>query len=108
MIELQESQAPNISCHKMTIIFIVYRMLHIFLAQDFDSLKRLLQIHENTTKFDPIDPNKLYGLHVWIIHVVGEKRRENLLEVLKKSSLEFNSHVFEFFESNQGKYISDN
>ena len=62
----------------------------------------MLQSHAKVTKFDAIEPNKLYGLNVWIIHVIGEKRRIKLLDVLKKSQLQFDSHVFEFFESNQG------
>ena len=62
----------------------------------------MFESHENSTKFDPKEQNELYGLNVWIIYVVGEKRRQNLQEVLKKSLLRFDSHVFEFFYSNEG------
>ena len=82
--------------------FIEYRILHVYQAQSYDFLKNLLQRHAKVTQFDAIEPKKLYGLNVWIIHVIGENRRMKLLDVLKKSQLQFDSHVFEFFESDQG------
>ena len=83
-------------------VFIEYRILHVYQAQNYDFLKNLLQSHAKVTKFDVNEPSKLYGLNVWIIHVIGEKRRIKLLDVLKKSQLQFDSHVFEYFESDQG------
>ena len=82
-----------------------YRILHVYEAQNYDFLKNLLQSHAKLTKFDAIEKNKLYGLNVWIIHVIGEKRRKKLFDVLKKSQLQFDSHVFEFFESDQGTIL---
>ena len=83
-------------------VFIEYRILHVYQAQNYDFLKNLLQSHAKVIKFDAIEPNKVYGLNVWIFHVIGENRRIKLLEILKKSQLQFDSLVFGFFESDQG------
>ena len=73
----------------MPIFIVFYRTLHIFLTSQFDSLIRLLEGHKNATKFEPTKRNELYGLKVWIIHVVGEENREVLEEVLQKFPLNF-------------------
>ena len=82
---------------------IFYRLLHLFLSDNFYSLKSLLQSQENATSFHPTKPKELIGLNVWVIHVIGEKRRRKLFGALKESPLRFDSHVFEFFYSDQGK-----
>ena len=50
--------------------------------------------------------NKLHGVNAWVIHVVGKNSRENLLKVLKNAPLQFDSHVFGFFESNDGMIMN--
>ena len=83
-------------------ILIFYSVLHVFLGDNFNSLKSLLQSQGDATNFHPTKPTELIGLNVWVIHVIGEKRREELFNVLIKSPLRFDSHVFEFFCSDQG------
>ena len=80
-------------------------MLHIFLTDRFESLEPLLEGHRNVTKFEPTNRNVLYGLNVWMIYVVGETNRQQFEKVLKKCPLNFNSHVFEFFEQIKGMLI---
>ena len=89
----------------MHISITFYRTLHILMTSQFDSLKRLLESHRNATKFDPTKRNELYGLNVWIIHVIGEENRENLEQVLQNCPLNFNSHVFEFFDTIEGMHV---
>ena len=62
------------------------------MTSQFDSLKRLLESHRNATKFDPTKRNELYGLNVWIIHVIGEENRENL------ENLENRKHLFDVYD----------
>ena len=81
----------------------IYFLHKYYWCYHYEPLKNLFESHENATKFDTKEQNELYGLNVWIIYVVGEKGRNNLLEVLKKSPLRFDSNVFEFFDSNGGK-----
>ena len=86
----------------MHISIIFHRTLHIYLTSRYDSLKLLLEGHENATKFEPTKRNALYGLKVWMIHVVGEKNKEKLEAVLQNCPLNLNSHVFEFFDTIEG------
>ena len=81
---------------------ITYRVLHLYLMNHFEPLKSLLYSYKNVTKFNPAHPKETYGLNVWIVHVVDEKRREHLLDVLKESPLRFDSHMFEFFNPMKG------
>ena len=83
-------------------------MLHIFLTDRFDSLEPLLEGHRNATKFEPTNRNVLYGLNVWMIHVIGKENREKLEQVLQNCPLNFNSHVFEFFDTIEGMYVKCN
>ena len=66
----------------MHISITIYRTLHILMTSQFDSLKRLLESHRNATKFDPTKRNELYGLNVWIIHVIGEENRESAVTLV--------------------------
>ena len=68
-------------------------------------LNNLLQSQADATKFNPNKPKDLYGMNVWMIHVMGEERRTKLAQILKQSPLQLESHVFEFFNSNEGMII---
>ena len=80
----------------------VYRTLHLYLADHFESLQQLLQFQVNATNFDPKTPNELHGVNIWIIHVVGEKKRTELTKVLAKSPVTYDSYLFECFEPVKG------
>ena len=81
----------------------VLRTLHLYLADQFHPLDELLKEQENATKLNQEEQNALYGVNVWVIYVVGEDKRKDLLTLLKKSPLRFDSYVFEFFDPIQGK-----
>ena len=80
----------------------IYRVLHLYLMNHFEPLKRLLQSYKNVTKFNPAQAKGAYGLNAWIIQIVDEKRREDLLDFLKESPLRFDSHMYEFFNPIKG------
>ena len=63
----------------------------------------LLRRQAKLSKFDPNLPNDDHGLNVWMIYVVGEKRKRKLLKAAKKFPLRFDSHVFEFYDPDEGK-----
>ena len=81
----------------------IWRLFHLYLAEQFEPVKWLLIHHANVTKFDNLEQNELYGLNTWIVHIVGAKKKEQLIKVLKNSPLRFDSHMFEFFETDESR-----
>ena len=79
--------------------------MHLYLAENFHRLEKLLKAHSNVTKFDHKEKTSLFGLNVWIIYVAGKLNREKLQNILQKSPVGLNSHVFEFFEPAEGMYF---
>ena len=80
-------------------------MLHLYLVDHFDPLEKLLKGQANATKFDHREKTLLYGLNVWIIYVIGEGKRKELIKILKKSPLRFDSYIFEFYEGTFSRVI---
>ena len=76
--------------------------MHLYLADHFDSLQNLLHTQANATKFDTETPKDLNGINIWMIYVVGHKKREKAMNALKKCPLNFNSYVFECFKPVKG------
>ena len=79
-------------------------MIQLYLAENFHRLEKLLMDYSNITKFNHKQQTSLFGLNVWIIHIVGESKRKELQRILKKSPVGFNLQVFEFFEQDEGMF----
>ena len=73
-------------------------MLHLFIADNFETLKEMLLAQRDAAKFDSREENILYGECIWVIHVIGYRTHRILMKVLRKSPIGFDSQVFEFFE----------
>ena len=82
-------------------------MMHLYWAENFHRLEKLLKANSNVTKFDHKEQTSLFGLNVWIIYVAGKSNRENLQKILQKSPVGLNSHVFEFFEPVDGTFLKN-
>ena len=78
--------------------------MHLYLAENFHRLEKLLMAYSNITKCNHKQQTSLFGLNVWIIYIVGESKRKELQRILKKSRLGFNPQVFEFFEQDEGMF----
>ena len=78
--------------------------MHLYLAENFHRLEKLLRAHSNVSRFDHSEQNFLFGLNVWIVYVAGESNRQKLQTILQKSPVGLNSHVFEFFELDKGMF----
>lgn len=81
-------------------------MLHLFIADNFETLKEMLQAQTDTSKFDSREENVLCGQSIWVIHVIGYRKHRILMNALKKSSIAFDSLVFEFFVSDKGMRLN--
>ena len=78
--------------------------MHLYLAENFHRLEKLLKEHSNVSRFDHNEQTFLFGLNVWIVYVGGESNRKKLQRILQQSPVGLNSHVFEFFELDKGMF----
>ena len=81
-------------------------MLHLFIADNFETLKEMLKAQKDTAKFDSREENWLYGENIWVIHVIGYRKHRILMNALKKSPIAFDSQVFEFLELDTGMSLN--
>jgi hypothetical protein len=79
------------------------RTIHLYIAKRLEPLKKLLERHENNSRFDPINIQPQMGLNVWLIPTSDRKRNKTLEKLLKTCHLRFDSHVFEFNDGYNGK-----
>ena len=76
--------------------------MHLYLAENFHRLEKLLKAHSNVSRFYHNEQTYLFGLNVWIVYVAGESNRQMLQTILQKSPVGLDSHVFEFYEPEEG------
>ena len=60
-------------------------MLHLFIADNFETLKEMLRVQTDTAKFDSREESVLYGENIWVIHVIGYRKHRILMNVLRNS-----------------------
>ena len=74
-------------------------MLHLFIADNFETLKEMLQAQTDTAKFNSREENVLYGENIWVIHVIGYRKHRIFMNALKKSPIAFDSAQIRFSEA---------
>ena len=81
------------------------RTIHLYIAKRLEPLKKLMEVHENNSRFDPVNIQPQMGLNVWLVPISDRKSKKMLEKVLKTCPLRFDSHVFEFSNGYNGKYF---
>ena len=89
----------------MILFLFSFRAMHLYLSNDFMSLRKLLLEYDDQTKFNYSNMEDQLGVNMWLIHTTSNQSRIQLAESLKVSPLRLDSQLYEFHEQIGGNRI---